>query len=86
MKTVLRCSWSLELLETILDLFLVARLRALMEMCILIPGSSSKLHQNWGTKVRFFVLEFYFVRTFFMQNLWLTRMAFEIFTRMFFQQ
>ncbi|KAL7113000.1 hypothetical protein ACP275_04G035700 [Erythranthe tilingii] len=29
---------------------LAYKLRALMEMCILIPGVSSKLHQNWSTK------------------------------------
>ncbi|KAL2510733.1 Protein phosphatase 2C family protein [Abeliophyllum distichum] len=30
---------------------LAYKLRAFMEMCILIPGSSSKLHQNWGPNV-----------------------------------
>ncbi|KAK4407178.1 putative inactive protein kinase [Sesamum angolense] len=42
-------NWFLRPIVTIIDMFLVARLRALMEMCILIPGISSKLHKSWGT-------------------------------------
>lgn len=40
----------------IINMFVDARLRSLMEMCILIPGISSKLHQNGGTnsQVSFF--------------------------------
>lgn len=33
----------------IIEVFVDSRLRALMEMCILIPGVSPKLHQNGGT-------------------------------------
>lgn len=68
--TALCCCWALGPLVTIIGVFLGARLRALMEMCILIPGISSKLRQNGGTIGQASSL-FEFWALMFMQNWWL---------------